>query len=208
MTGYADSLAGRAPRAYTRPVKHTLVGLLVALVALTALPACKKAPDLTKAREQALALVAQYTPELKAMQGQIDALQGRLAALPKDTLGVDAVSAKLEAGRTKLTTLLALLAKVPAEATTAAQSGKATELRALIISTADAVAGGLTQVGNQVAEVEQSVVVLETKVKEQPLAVDGDAGVPTGAAGRPASDAGAATVDGAGPTADADAGAR
>ena len=107
------TLARRRRPAYTRHVNKALSGLLVALVALAG---CRKSTDLAPYREQALALVARYAPQLAAQRDKIDTLAARLGALPAGQPGAAEVTATLARDRDAIGTLQAVIDRVPGQA--------------------------------------------------------------------------------------------
>jgi OmpA-OmpF porin, OOP family len=150
--------------------KKFVAPLVVLLLALIALPACKKAADLAKYKEQAMALAAQYAPQIKNLLGKVDGLSARVKSLPVTVPGLDKVAGLIENNKGSLTKLQGLVDQLPGKTADAIKSGKKADVEALITSTTTQVGGGIQQIGNDLTAADAQVAALEAKAKEMAAA--------------------------------------
>ncbi|MEZ4400994.1 MAG: OmpA family protein [Kofleriaceae bacterium] len=157
-------------------MRTKIVAPFIALfIALVALPACKKAADLAKYKEQALALASKYAPQIKDLLGKTDGLAARVKSLPVNVPGLDKVAGMLENNKAAVAKLQGLVDQLPAKAADAIKTGKKAEVEQVLTDTASQLAGGVTQVSNDLATAEKDVADLEVKAKEL-AAAPADAG--------------------------------
>lgn len=97
----------------TKRILPTLT-MLTLLVALVLAPACKKAQDLMKYKDQVTALVSKYGPQLEALKPRLAGLLGKVDAL-KNVPGFDKLQGMLAGPQAAATEASALLASAPAK---------------------------------------------------------------------------------------------
>ncbi len=153
-------------------IVSSVVALALAL-ALVPLAACKHAADLGRYKEQAMAVAAQYAPQVKELLGKTDGLAARVKALPVTVPGLDQAAAALESNRAALARLQGLLDQLPGKTADAIKTGDQAKVEAVIASTTSDVATGVVAVGNDVATAETEVAALEAKAKALAAAAPG-----------------------------------
>jgi outer membrane protein OmpA-like peptidoglycan-associated protein len=95
-----------------------ILPILTLLVALVLAPACKKAQDLLKYKDEVTALVTKYAPQLEALKPKFEALKPRLAGLLgneklKNIPGIDKLQGLLAAPEAAATEAQGLLTSAP-----------------------------------------------------------------------------------------------
>jgi outer membrane protein OmpA-like peptidoglycan-associated protein len=148
-------------------VRTKIVAPFIALlIALIALPACKKAADLAKYKEQAMALVAQYAPQLKDLLGKTEGLSARVKSLPVTVPGLDKVAALIENNKGAIAKLQGLVDQLPGKTADAIKAGKKADVEALLTSTTTELGNGVSKLGTDLANAEKEVGALEEAAKQ------------------------------------------
>ncbi len=117
----------------TKRILPTLT-MLTLLIALVLAPACKKAQDLLKYKDQVTAMVAKYGPQLEALKPKFEALKPRLAGLLdkadalKGVPGFDKLKGLLEGPEAAANEASALLASAPGKIATVKSVDDATKI--------------------------------------------------------------------------------
>lgn len=142
-----------------------ITSVLAVLALLFTVSGCGKAADLAKYKDQALALAAQYAPQIKDALGKVDGLSARVKSLPVNVPGLEKVAAALENNKATITKLQGLVDQLPAKTADAVKTGKKAEVEKVIADTSSAVTSGLTQVNNDLATADKDVAALETAAK-------------------------------------------
>jgi outer membrane protein OmpA-like peptidoglycan-associated protein len=147
-------------------VRTKLITSVMAIVAmLFTVSSCGKAADLAKYKDQALALAAQYAPQIKDALGKVDGLAARVKSLPVNVPGLEKVATALENNKASIAKLQGLVDQLPAKTADAIKTGKKAEVEKVIGDTSSAVSAGLTQVNNDLAIADKDVGALETAAK-------------------------------------------
>ena len=131
-------------RARTLSILFVVFGLLLST-------SCKKAADLAKYKDQAMALAGQYAPQLKDLSGKLDGLMAKAKSLPVSIPGVDKLTKLLEDNKGNLGKLQGLVDGIPAKAADAVKSGKKAEVEGLISTINSEVGGGITKITTDLA---------------------------------------------------------
>lgn len=142
-----------------------ITSVMAILAMLFTVSSCGKAADLAKYKDQALALAAQYAPQLKDALGKVDGLSARVKSLPVNVPGLEKVAAALENNKATIAKLQGLVDQLPAKTADAVKTGKKAEVEKVIADTSSAVTAGLTQVNNDLATADKDVGALETAAK-------------------------------------------
>jgi outer membrane protein OmpA-like peptidoglycan-associated protein len=139
----------------------------VALIALMLLLAagCKKAADLAKYKDQALALVKQYEPQIRELAGKAGGLQERLKALPANLPAAGDLGKLLASHQGTLDKVQGLLANLPAQVAETAKSGKEAEVTAALSSATSEVTSSIASATRGLAEAETKVAEAESQAK-------------------------------------------
>lgn len=147
-------------------MRTKLITSVMAIVAmLFTVSSCGKAADLAKYKDQALALAAQYAPQIKDALGKVDGLAARVKSLPVNVPGLEKVATALENNKASIAKLQGLVDQLPAKTADAIKTGKKAEVEKVIGDTSSAVSAGLTQVNNDLAIADKDVGALETAAK-------------------------------------------
>jgi outer membrane protein OmpA-like peptidoglycan-associated protein len=146
-------------RARTLSILFVVFGLLLST-------SCKKAADLAKYKDQAMALAGQYAPQLKDLSGKLDGLMAKAKSLPVSIPGVDKLTKLLEDNKGNLGKLQGLVDGIPAKAADAVKSGKKAEVEGLISTINSEVGGGITKITTDLATATTEMVELEKKAAE------------------------------------------
>ncbi len=104
-----------------------ILPVLALFVALVFAPACKKAQDLLKYKDQATALVTKYGPQLEALKPRLAGLLGKVEAL-KNVPGFDKLQGMLAGPQTAANEASALLTSVPAKMAAVKSVDEATKI--------------------------------------------------------------------------------
>jgi outer membrane protein OmpA-like peptidoglycan-associated protein len=131
-----------------------------------ALGACKQAPDLTKYKEQATQLAAQWLPKLGDLAGTVEQLAGRAKALPVELPGVGEVTKLLDTHRGTLESLKGMLGSLPSQIT-----GKPDQVTGLL-------AASTTRLETSAKEITESLATASGRVGELEAAAKAAAAPP------------------------------
>lgn len=142
-----------------------ITSVMAVLAMLFTVSSCGKAADLAKYKDQALALAAQYAPQLKDALGKVDGLSARVKSLPVNVPGLEKVAAALENNKATIAKLQGLVDQLPAKTADAVKTGKKADVEKVIGDTSSAVSAGLTQLNNDLATADKDVGALETAAK-------------------------------------------
>lgn len=142
-----------------------ITSVMAVLAMLFTVSSCGKAADLAKYKDQALALAAQYAPQIKDALGKVDGLSARVKSLPVNVPGLEKVAAALENNKATIAKLQGLVDQLPAKTADAVKTGKKADVEKVIGDTSSAVTSGLTQINNDLATAEKDVGALETAAK-------------------------------------------
>ena len=147
-------------------VRRSKLILLLAIV-LT-IGACKKAADLAKYKDQAMALVDQYGPTVKELGGKLGGLRERVKSLPTNLPVVGDLGALIDKHQGSLDKLQGLLSNLPSQVADASKGGKESEVTALLANTTGEVTKTLGDVTKGVGELETNVTSAEAAAKAAP----------------------------------------
>jgi outer membrane protein OmpA-like peptidoglycan-associated protein len=145
-----------------------ILPMLMLLVALVAAPACKKAADLMKYKDQVTALVTKYAPQLEALKPKLAGLLGKADAL-KNVPGYDKLQGLLGAPQKDAEEASALLAGVPAKIAGIKSADDGTKL----VAELGALEGKFTSINGGIAAAEAEVAKLEAAKAAVPPVADG-----------------------------------
>ena len=150
-----------------------VVSVLVLSIAFLG-ASCKKAADLTKWKDQAMALATQYGPQIKSITGQLDGLITKAKALPASVPGVDKLTKLLDDNKANIGKLQGLVDSIPTKAADAVKSGKKADIEALIQNVNTEVGGGLTKITADVATATTELATLEAAAATPTAPAGGD----------------------------------
>jgi C4-dicarboxylate-specific signal transduction histidine kinase len=139
----------------------TKAALLVLVSLVFVLGGCKKAQELAKYKDQAIALSSKYAPQLADLGKKLPELLGRAKGLPVDLPGVSQVTKLLEDNKDSLDKLQGLLGNLPKQVT----SGKGDEAKQALDSAEKELSTGLSTIDQNVKAAETQLSDLETKAK-------------------------------------------
>lgn len=154
-----------------KPREKILIVLMFALAF-----ACKKAADLSKYKDQALALVKEYEPQVRELVSKGGGLKARIDALPENLPVVGDLRKVLQANQGTIDKVQGLLANLPVQIADTAKSGKDADVRAALETATTDVTTSIGAVKAGLAEVESKVTTAEAVAKaaaETPPPPDG-----------------------------------
>ena len=135
-----------------------ILPVLALFVALVLAPACKKAQDLLKYKDQATALVTKYGPQLEALKPRLAGLLGKVDAL-KNVPGFDKLQGMLAGPQTEANEATALLASVPAKMAAVKSVDDATK----IVAEVQGVEGKISSINAGLTAAEAEATKLEAE---------------------------------------------
>lgn len=148
-------------------MKRFLTPIAFSLLALAAVPACNKTPDLSPMKAQAEQLVAQYLPKVQALTAQLEGLAARAKTLPASLPGVAELNKLLADHQGKLGQIKSLLDGAAAKVTDGIKAGSKeqvakiiTELGTDVGTSLGTITTDLTSATSKLEEFERAGVVI------------------------------------------------
>jgi outer membrane protein OmpA-like peptidoglycan-associated protein len=141
------------------------VSMIVIVSLLLAVSGCKKAEELARYKEQAVALAGKYGPQLGEVAKKLPELLSRAKSLPVNIPGVDKVTKLLEDNKGSVETLQGLLSSLPGQVA----SGKAEDAKKALDGADETLKSGLSAVTANLETAEADLAKLE-QAKAAPAA--------------------------------------
>jgi outer membrane protein OmpA-like peptidoglycan-associated protein len=126
---------------------------------------CKKAADLAKYKDQALALVKQYEPQIRDLAGKAGGLKDRIKSLPPTLPVVGDLGKLLDTHQGTIDKLQGMLANLPTQIADTAKSGKEAEVTAALSTATTEITSSISSATQGLAQAESKVVEAEAQAK-------------------------------------------